>query len=207
VRKHDLLIQENHGAVYDLQGVVSQGVSGLGADIHVMRDDGFHFRNLPWGRDEKEACQGHQCWRGRSDWAITSTGTPQGAHGLVESQAVPFVDHVGLHAAGGIRNHLSREFSTPGFCHFATDSEGKSFISDAGPHDARQYLIYAALGDPGQDALRDPAYLMCPQASCSRGRHSHPFLSPDGCTAFFNSDESGTMQAYMLCNLPPLGDI
>jgi Tol biopolymer transport system component len=28
--------------------------------------------------------------------------------------------------------------------------------------------------------------------------HVHPFLPPDGRTGFFNSDETGTMQAYMV---------
>jgi Tol biopolymer transport system component len=31
-----------------------------------------------------------------------------------------------------------------------------------------------------------------------KGSHIHPFLSPDGRTAYFNSDESGTLQAYMI---------
>jgi hypothetical protein len=33
----------------------------------------------------------------------------------------------------------------------------------------------------------------------------HPFLSPDGKSAFFNSDESGTLQAYMIRGLPKVG--
>jgi hypothetical protein len=45
-----------------------------GADIHVLRDDGSTFRDMPWGRDGNEFCKGHQCWRGRTSWAITSTG-------------------------------------------------------------------------------------------------------------------------------------
>jgi len=31
--------------------------------------------------------------------------------------------------------------------------------------------------------------------------HLHPFLSPDGTMAFFNSDESGILQAYMIRGL------
>ncbi len=70
----DILIQENHGNVCDARGAITQLTGGAGADIHVIRDDGTDFRNLPWGRDGNEFCQGHQCWRGRSEWAITSTG-------------------------------------------------------------------------------------------------------------------------------------
>jgi Tol biopolymer transport system component len=29
----------------------------------------------------------------------------------------------------------------------------------------------------------------------------HPFLSPDGTMGFFNSDESGLLQAYMITGL------
>ncbi len=73
----DILIQENHGNIADASGSVEKLVGGVGADIHVIRDDGTGFRNMPWGRDGNERCQGHQCWRGRSTWAITSTGTRQ----------------------------------------------------------------------------------------------------------------------------------
>ena len=46
-----------------------------------------------------------------------------------------------------------------------------------------------------QDALRD------------RDAVLRSFLSPDGMTAFFNSDESGTLQAYMIRNLPDVGGV
>lgn len=201
-RSHDIMVQENHGCRCDEGGNVLLGVSGAGCDIHVIRDDGQNFRNLPWGRDETEACQGHQCWRGRSEWAITSTGTPASGQGLVESRAVEHIDHVGLHSERGVRNTLSRNFETPGFCHFATDIEGRRFITDNGPADERGFLQLARLGTPGEDALVDLVYLCSPRASYSKGRHSHPFLSPDGQTAFFNSDETGLMQAYMVRGLP-----
>ena len=34
-----------------------------------------------------------------------------------------------------------------------------------------------------------------------KNSHIHPFLAPDGKTAFFNSDESGTLQAYAITGL------
>jgi hypothetical protein len=70
---HDILIQENHGNVVTATGEITRLTGGDGADIHVIRDDGSDFRNLTWGRDGSEFCQGHQCWRGRTHWAITST--------------------------------------------------------------------------------------------------------------------------------------
>ncbi|NUQ64263.1 MAG: PD40 domain-containing protein, partial [Pirellulales bacterium] len=57
---HDILIQENHGCETDARGGITRLVGGEGADIHVVRDDGSNFRNMPWGRDGNEACQGHQ---------------------------------------------------------------------------------------------------------------------------------------------------
>ena len=87
---HEILIQENHGNVATASGSITRLVGGEGADIHVIRDDGTDFRNLPWGRDGNEFCQGHQCWRGRTTWAITSTGTrkPPEAQ-LIEGRPAP----------------------------------------------------------------------------------------------------------------------
>ena len=44
---HDILIQENHGNQADVRGSITRLVGGEGADIHVIRDDGSNFRNLP----------------------------------------------------------------------------------------------------------------------------------------------------------------
>lgn len=203
LRRRDILIQENHANQCDERGKVTVGVGGRGADIHVIRDDGLDFRNLPWGRDCNEFCQGHQCWRGRSDWAITSTVT-KNVHEcqLIESRPVEHIDHDGLQSPGGQRNDLSREFQQPDFYHFATDMAGRRFISDTGP-DRRQGALYLAdLGEPGRDPLCRITYLLKTRATWKKSAHSHPFLSPDGILAFFNSDESGIFQAYMIRGLP-----
>jgi hypothetical protein len=199
---HDILIQENHDNETNARGSVTRLVGGAGADIHVIRDDGTNFRNMPWGRDGNEACQGHQCWRGRSTWAITSTGTRQPPEAqLIEGQAAPFADHVGIKTPGGLRNDLSREFPNPHFYHFATDIAGQRLISDAGPLDKRAKIFLADLGTPGQDAARNFRCLLSPKSSCQKQAHIHPFLSPDGSMGFFNSDESGILQAYMIRGL------
>ncbi len=196
---HDILIQENHGNEAAADGSITRLVGGAGADIHVIRDDGSNFRNLPWGRDGNEACQGHQCWRGRSTWAITSTGTrkPPEAQ-LIEGRPAPHADHVGINTPGGVRNDLSRDFPNPHFYHFATDIDGKRLISDAGPLDQRAKIYVAELGEPGHDPLKNWGYLLCPKSTCQKEAHIHPFLSPDGSMGFFNSDESGILQAYMI---------
>jgi hypothetical protein len=205
----DILVQENHGSAHHPDGAISVLTGGLGADIHVVRDDGQNFRDLPWGRDEQEACQGHQCWRGRSAWAITSTVLRAAEEcQLIESRAIAPAGHRGLHTPGGARNALSRELPRPNFYHFATDIEGHRLITDYGADRDGENgfrpttLCLATLGEPGTDALRDFTHLLNPRSSWHKETHMHPFLSPDGTMAFFNSDESGLLQAYMLRGLP-----
>jgi hypothetical protein len=195
---HDLLIQENHGGLCGPGGEDQVLVSGLGADIHVIRDDGQHFRNLPWGRDGHEFCQGHQCWRGRSNWAITTTINGD-SHHLVEGVAMPHRDHDGLLAEGARRNRLCRPLQDSSFFHFATDIKGDLLITDYYRKD-RDAIYLMKLGVPGKDPILEPRFLMRPRAMPET--HIHPFLSPDGKMAFFNSHESGQLQAYMIRNLP-----
>ncbi|MCE2393650.1 PD40 domain-containing protein [Candidatus Poribacteria bacterium] len=196
---HDILIQENHGNTCDSLGKVSQLVGGDGADIHVLRDDGTKLRDLPWGRDGIEFCQGHQCWIGRSSRALTSTSTrePKSCR-LIEGQALPHVGHLGLNTPGGRRNDLSRDFPNPDFYHFATDIAGQRLITDAGPRDGGGAIYLAELPTDETGQLGNITFLLNPRSSWEKGSHIHPFLSPDGSTGFFNSDESGILQAYMV---------
>ncbi len=196
---HDILIQENHGCTVDARGAVTLLVGGDGADIHVIRDDGSNFRNMPWGRDGNEFCQGHQCWRGRGTWAITSTSTrkPPEAQ-LIEGRATPHAGHVGIRTPGGHRNDLSRSVSKPRFYHFATDIAGRRLISDGGSFGPEADIFLADLGKAGDDALGNVRFLLKPRSSCQKGGHIHPFLSPDGKVGLFNSDESGLLQAYLV---------
>ena len=182
-----------------LDGSVKRLVGGAGADIHVIRDDGTNFRNMPWGRDGNEACQGHQCWRGRSDWAITSTGTrkPPEAQ-LIEGRPLRSSGHVGIKTPGGVRNDLSRDFPNPHFYHFATDIEGRRLISDAAPFDQGREDLPGRLRYAGTGSAAGLSLPALPKSSCQKEAHIHPFLSPDGTMGFFNSDESGLLQAYLV---------
>lgn len=202
--RRDILVQENHGNVHDAHGQITGLTGGAGADIHVIKDDGTDFRTMPWGRDGNERCQGHQCWRGRSEWAITSTGTKSPAEQqLMESLPVAEVGHKGLESPDGVRNHLSRAFRDPHPCfhHFGTDLAGERIVTDASPFDTGGRLFLFEFSEPGRDALGDGTYLLGPGSSCVKETHIHPFLSPDGRKAFFNSDESGVLQAYMIRGL------
>lgn len=202
---HDILVQENHGCEYDARGSVTALTGGAGADIHVIRDDGTSFRNMPWGRDGNERCQGHQCWVGRSTRAITSTATrrPKECQ-LIEGLAAPHAGHVGVNTPGGVRNDLSRAFPDPQFCHFATDIEGSRLITDADPRGPDGRLFLAELPGPGGGPVEKWTYLLKPRSSCKKEAHIHPFLSPDGSMGFFNSDESGILQAYVVRGLGAL---
>ena len=201
-QSHDILVQENHGCEYDATGTYTVLVSGAGADIHVIRDDGTGFRNLPWGRDGNEHCQGHQCWRGRSDRAITSTGTREPAEcQLIEGLAARHGGHVGIATPGGVRNDLSRSFENPQFCHFGTDIAGRRLITDCTPDS----IWLAELPDADGEPAGGWTYLCGSGSSWVKEAHVHPFLSPDGTMGFFNSDESGVLQAYMICGLPAGG--
>jgi hypothetical protein len=204
--RHDILIQENHGNVANAKGEIQRLTGGEGADIHVTRDDGSKLRNLPWGRDGNEFCQGHQCWRGRSTWAITSTGTQKPPEAqLIEALPAPHAGHIGIRTPGGIRNDLSRTFPNPHFYHFATDIRGNRLISDAGPLGKDARLFLADLGQPGKEPATKFNYLLCPKSSCVKTAHIHPFLSPDGSLGFFNSDESGILRAYLIRGLQSSG--
>jgi hypothetical protein len=202
---HDLLVQENHGNLCDTKGVCRRGISDPGCDIHVIRDDATGFRDLPWGRNMKEFCEGHQCWRGRGATAITSAGggllPPD--HILIEGLPAPHDGHIGAETAGGRRTVLSASFPTPRFHHFATDAEARRLVTDYVPGDPPTTQLYLADFDAQPDRpLRNWRRLLDTRSPCANGNaHTHPFLSPDGKTAFFNSTESGLLQAYMIQGL------
>jgi hypothetical protein len=87
------------------------------------------------------------------------------------------------------------------FLGFATDKAGDRLITDAAPLEKGGRLFVAELGEPGKDPGRNWRYLLSPGSSGKQEAHIHPFLSPDGRTGFFNSDESGSLQAYVVRGL------
>ena len=200
--RRDILVQENHGGQFDAEGKRVRLTGGKGADIHVIRDDGSDFRDMPWGRDGREFCQGHQCWRGRTPRAITSASLrPEGHAPLIEGVAAPHAGHLGLATPGGQRNDLTREIESPSYYHFATDIAGRRIISDARLPEPGGSLVIADLPEADDAPLANLVTLLNPGSSWTKEAHIHPFLSPDGTTGFFNSDESGILQAYMVTGL------
>ena len=201
---HDIMIQENHGCTYDAAGNRGETTSGLGVDIHLVHDDGTDFRNFPWGRDGNEFCQGHQCWIGETERGLCGTGCQQPAERqLISALPAPHADHVGINTPGAVRADLSRTFDTPQFCHFATDAAGARLITDHFLRDELWEIYFAKLPDQGvSQPLAGVTYLLTPRTQVRT--HAHPFLSPDGRVGFFNSDESGMLQAYMIRGLDRL---
>jgi hypothetical protein len=192
----DIMIQHNHSTVD------RELVGPLGADIHCIRDDGTRMRSFPCGRDGNERCHGHQCWRGRSTFGILGTDTKEpAARHLIECEAVPSEAHEGLRTPGGARNDLSRAEGFPRSAHFGVDIDGTRLLTDSAPYDAGCSLVLAELGAPGKDAFPRWTWLFSPRCTFAKESHVHPFLSPDGTTGFFNSDESGMPQAYMVRGL------
>lgn len=66
--------------------------------------------------------------------------------------------------------------------------------SHTGPTAGQTHLTSGAESEGTSGALN-------PHSSWKAEAHIHPFLSPDGSMGFFNSDESGTVQAYMIRGL------
>lgn len=214
---HDLLVQHNHGAILaangaNIRGCDYQGIGGRGVDVHVIRDDGSNFRAAPFGRDMHEYCQGHQCWRGRSDAIIASCGMvdrkidpaagEDGPHEEVlrEGYAVAHDGHEGRLSPGGKASDLSRDVKQPRFFHFATDIAGKRFATDANPQESEQGgcdIFVADLGRPVEDPLVNMTFLLDTRSRWRDKGHVHPCLSPDGKILLFNSNETGLTQAYL----------
>jgi hypothetical protein len=201
---HDILVQHNHGSECDASGKIVTLTGGEGADVHVVRDDGSNFRDMPWGRDGVERCQGHQCWRGAHVTAVSSMSSGPDALGpLVEAlPAQTDKRHTGKLIPGAWRNEISRNVQRPFFCHFAFDPTGTKFVSDfRDPDDLQRKssIVIGSLGEGKDSALRI-RHLLHPRATWKHGQqsHPHPFLSPDGRWAFFNSNESGLCQIFAI---------
>lgn len=193
----DIMVQENHNNQVAEDGKIIVTSDQIGADIHCIRDDGLDLRSFPWGRDGCERIQGHQCWRGRSHTAIGSTGrSDDRGWELIESPPAPFAQHVGANHPEGRRNILTR--SRPDtYVHFAVDDAGGRLVTDS-RHGHNWGLHVARFANEPDAPLEDWQHLLNTNGSDDNDAHPHPFLSPDGRRAFFNSNETGVPHAYMI---------
>jgi len=115
--------------------------------------------------------------------------------GLMEGQPLPDVGHRGVNTPGAdaVRNHLTRHLTRPNLVHFGVDIAGTRR-----PEKPEGYIYLAKLPRDAGGPLTNVTPLLDIHSSWIKECHPHPFLSPDGTMGFFNSDESGILQAYMV---------
>lgn len=210
----DLLLQENLDVVSNARG--ERVRVGSGCLLYVVRDDGTNLRVLPCG-DGHEVNHGHQEWRGRMTSVIVGVDHrfPGAAwtRPCIEAQPLPAADRTQrsprlLPDAAGHRNDITRDISGVAFGHTAFDMSGTRFVGDWRLHHAGPAAeLYLGHLPARRGAALRVRYLLRPQSSYGRcqSTHPHPFLSPDGKRAFFNSDLGQRhAQIFMIENLPDL---
>jgi len=202
---HDVLVQHNHGSVVDPSGKTLTLVGGDGADLHVIRDDGTRWRDIPIGRDGVEYVQGHQQWRGRMNSVLSAMSIPKGKKRILEGFPIPTdkgTSHRGSRIPGGRSNDLTREIEAPEFWHFSVDASGMRVVSDTSGADPatgrrRIHLVIGALTGGANPLLKTRWLLDTRTSGKDQPMHPHPFFSPDAKTVFFNSDADGIPQVWM----------
>lgn len=203
---HDILIQQNHGMTTNAAGDMTS--YGTSADVHVISDDGTNLRGIPCGRTDDERVHGHQCWRGRM--LTVATGVDWRNHQppirpIIETPACAITSanaDDGERIPGGIRNDITRDVHHPAYGHFAFDPTGTKFVGDNIPPGKPAYEAELHIGTlpATPDAAMRVQYLLKIRSNYSRPQytHPHPFLSPDGRRAFFNKDDNGVPQVWMV---------
>ncbi len=225
---HDLLIQMNHGMKLDKDGKCILGQTpppeGLGVDIHVIRDDGTHWRDLPWGRDGIESCIGHQAWKAGTSTCITillqamdpSYGlNPDTRTWIMEGDPVDTVrteSHIGRLNPDVRRRELSEGWENSRFCHFFCSEDGMHYAFDtficegegAPKGDGPSPDGSPCIGQRGYAAYDDGNRLHFQYLCNVRGKflgehstHAHPIITPDNSAILFNSVVTGESQVYM----------
>ena len=168
-------VPSSHVYMENANGRFIRLTGGNGADVHVIADDGTNLRDLPWGRDGNEFCQGHQGWIGADERALTSISMREPACAeLIEARGVPHVGHDTLRTPGGVRNNLSRQHPQADFYHFATDAAGHRLITDAGPNQGGGTLWLGTIPEAETSAIDDWTCLLCPGSSGQKGSHNPP---------------------------------
>jgi hypothetical protein len=204
-RSHDILIQHNHGSVVDASGKTVKLVGGDGADLHVMRDDGTNWRDIPIGRDGHEFVQGHQQWRGRMTSVLSAMSIPRGKKRILEGFPIPTnnaTSHTGNRIAGGRSWDITHDIDNPDFWHFSADDSGMRVVSDTNTVDPvakkKINLVIGTLSAVDRPLLKLRYLLDTRTSGVDQPAHPHPFFSPDARMAFFNSDVDGKPQVWMV---------
>jgi hypothetical protein len=205
-RAHDVLIQHNHGSVVDASGRTLKLTGAGGADLHVVRDDGSGWRDVPVGRDGVETIQGKQAWRGRLPSVLCSMNLPQGRKGIREGFPIATTGsggHQGSRIPGGRSRAIEADCGPLPVWHFGVDDAGRHLVIDTKDVDRttkrlQSELLVGTLSDSGQPALKVRRLLDTGASGRDQPMHPHPFFSPDATKAFFNSDVDGQPQVWMV---------
>ena len=222
VLSHDILIQHNHGCLYDLTGSIWEVVPSKdhpgkkyrltgkgGADLHVIRDDGTNWRDVPIARDGVFTHTGHEQWRGRMGTVISSVmNLATKKHHLYESwpiQTEETTSHQGSTIPGARNNELTRKVDGTDFNHFSMDLSGRHVVArQERQHKNDNLTICIGTFSPGENAFLKVQYLLDTKyvkhgAGRDRGQADkpRPFFSPDGKMVLFHSDCDGQSQIFM----------
>ena len=211
VLSHDILVQHNHGAVQDEKGRLVKLTGGAGADLHVIRDDGTHWRDVPVGRDGTAFCTGHQQWRGRMPSVISSMSVRGDVrrHRLHEAMPVATdetTSHQGCTIPGTTYNDLTREAPKTNFSHFCMDASGMHL---AARHDRcadnPDVKVYVGSCTPGENAVLKVQYLLgTGWRDLAKGWHRgqsnkpRPIIAPDASVVLFHTDRDGKSEIFLV---------
>ena len=183
-RGGDILIQHNRGGSLDGRGQVIRLVGPQGGALYLIDPEGENVRPLAIGTPHTPRIQGHQCWLGSAGRVLATLGEDferEGKKGnlvtVAEGDDAPTVMSGGRY-----------------FCHVSAAPDGRYWICDENPSGD----VYVGSSETGRHALlaRSGSVFGSPQYT-----HPHPFMSPDGRYAFFNSIRSGVPHIYA-CTIP-----
>ncbi len=211
VLSHDIMIQHNHGSIIDANGT-SHGrpPESKGACLHVIRDDGTNWRDIPIGRDGIQYNSGHQQWRGKTGAVLSSVHhgkmTEHKGRPLIQGWPIPTdksTSHKGSNIPGGRYVDVTRNLERPDSPHFSLDVSGMYVVFDSYRVDEKTGKMDIILSIGTLSNEKEPVckvqYLLNSRTSGSgQPAHTHPFFSPDSRMMFFNSDVDGIPQIFMV---------
>ena len=202
VLSRDILVQHNHGSVVDASGKTIRLVGGDGADLHVIRDDGTNWRDIPIGRDGTVFHTGHEQWRGRMKTVISSVSDRSiGRHRLFESWPIATDDstsHQGSRIPGARNNDLTRNAEQTNFDHFSMDLSGMHLVArNARQRKGEHLRLFIASFSREENSVLKVRYLLTPRTVTHNWNKPRPFFSPDVRMVFFHSDLDGPSHVFM----------
>lgn len=208
---HDIMLQHNHGDSLLPTGRCVRSVTGREGDLHVIRDDGTNWRDIPVGRDSVQFIQGHEQWLGRTGKVLSAMsirqGPQKGRRPIFLASPVPTgpeSGHLGVNTPGGDYVDITRSMENPDFWHFSSDLSGKylasdTWVKDEGMERPEVRLVAGTLSEGDRPELR-VRHLIHTGSSGRNPAHPHPFFSPDNSMILFNSDidGQGQVQVFMV---------